>query len=247
MTPTNNHAMNLSPTPRSNAANSATNIDKVDINNIDNVDIGKLTDNKFTPRLSREIYRLDARQLAQRLLGQTLVHLHEGERVAGIIVETEAYLGVIDKASHAYAGRRTQRTEVMYADGGTVYVFLNYGIHNMLNVVAGVAEDPQAVLIRAVAPTAGIDGMYARRPKAKKETDLCSGPGKLGAAFGIDRSHNGIDLVQHDLLFIEQTTEPLLPDRIITSPRIGIDYAAEWASAPLRFRCQTPLRAPPAE
>lgn len=188
------------------------------------------------PRLTRDTYRLDASLLAQRLLGQQLVHLHEGHRVAGIIVETEAYLGVIDKASHAYAGRRTRRTETMYADGGTVYVFLNYGIHNMLNIVAGVEDDPQAVLIRAIEPTAGIDQMYARRPKAKRDTDLCSGPGKLGAAFAIERSHDGIDLVRHDLLFIEQTlAEPLPADRIQVSPRIGIAYAEEWADAPLRY------------
>ncbi|MCA9149031.1 MAG: DNA-3-methyladenine glycosylase [Planctomycetales bacterium] len=187
-------------------------------------------------RLDRAFYRRDAARVARELLGQRLVHIRDGVRVAGTIVETEAYLGTNDKAAHSYNGRRTARTETMYADGGTVYVFLNYGIHHLFNVVVAHQEEPQAVLIRALEPTEGLAAIRARRPRARQARDLCSGPGKLGAALAIDLSHDGADLVTSASLFIERARQRPLPKRqIIVGPRIGVDYAGEWAAEPLRF------------
>jgi DNA-3-methyladenine glycosylase len=187
-------------------------------------------------RLNREFYQQDPVTVARSLLGQRLVHRIPGREVAGIIVETEAYLGFEDKAAHSYNWRKTARTQTMYADGGTVYVFMIYGIYYLLNIVVAQAEIPQAVLIRAVEPTEGIATMYARRPKARRETDLCSGPGKLGAAFGINLSHNGLDMTTHESLYVEQLRRRVLPaSQIVASKRIGVDYAEEWADALLRF------------
>ncbi|MEM7626801.1 MAG: DNA-3-methyladenine glycosylase [Planctomycetota bacterium] len=189
-----------------------------------------------TPRLARQFYRRDPVTVARALLGQRLVHVVDGVRLAGLIVETEAYLGCNDKAAHSYNARRTQRTQTMFADGGTAYVFLNYGIHHLLNIVVAEVDVPQAVLIRAVEPTEGLAAMFERRPKAKREPDLCSGPGKLGAAFAINRTHDGTDLAVSDSLFIERFRQRTMSARqIVTAARVGIDYAEEWADAPLRF------------
>jgi DNA-3-methyladenine glycosylase len=188
------------------------------------------------PRLTRRFYRRDPVTVAKALLGQQLVHVVDGVRVAGLIVETEAYLGYEDKAAHSFNWRRTERTKTMFADGGTAYVFLNYGIHHLLNIVVAEVDMPQAVLLRAVEPTEGIETMFARRPKARRERDLCSGPGKLGAAFAVDRSHDGIDLTQSPTLFVERVRPRTVPAaRIVTTTRIGVDYAGEWADAPLRY------------
>ena len=188
------------------------------------------------PRLGRSFFRQDPVAVARRLLGQRLFHVVDGQRVAGLIVETEAYLGYEDRAAHSFNWRRTERTQTMFADGGTAYVFLNYGIHHLLNIVVGRVDVPQAVLLRAVEPTEGLAVMQARRPKARRERDLCSGPGKLGAAFAIDRSHDGLDLATHPHLGVERVRQRALPDRrIVTSTRVGVDYAGEWALAPLRF------------
>lgn len=186
-------------------------------------------------RLGRRFFRQEPDVVARQLLNQTLVHIVEGNRIAGKIVETEAYLGVEDKAAHSYGGRRTARTETMYADGGTCYVFLNYGIHHLFNVVVANHDDPKAVLIRAIDPTEGLDEMRQRRGAAKSNSDLCSGPGKIGAAFGIHRSHDAIDLVTNETLFIERTSAWPAKFDIVECQRIGIDYAEEWATAPLRY------------
>jgi len=174
--------------------------------------------------------------VARELLGQRLVRILNGQRLAGIIVETEAYLGVEDRAAHSFGGRRTARTETMYCDGGTTYVYLNYGIHNLLNVVTETVDAPTAVLLRAIEPVEGIDVMYKHRPKIRNDSGLCSGPGKLGAALAIDRSHDRLDLVTSPVLFIERTrTRPLAKNKITATPRIGVDYAGFWATRPLRF------------
>ncbi|MEM9914217.1 MAG: DNA-3-methyladenine glycosylase [Planctomycetota bacterium] len=191
---------------------------------------------RLTPRLERLFYRRDPVTVARSLLGQRLVSAIGGVRVAGLIVETEAYLGYRDKAAHSFNWRKTERTKTMFADGGTAYVFLNYGIHHLFNIVVAKIDQPQAVLVRAVEPTEGLDTMHQRRPKAQRTVDLCSGPGKLGAAFGIDRSHDGLDLVSSPELFVEQRRQRAVPGRqIVTTTRVGIDYAEEWAEAPLRF------------
>lgn len=187
-------------------------------------------------RLDRQFYRQGPEAVAQSLLGQRLVRVMNGERCAGLIVETEAYLGVQDKAAHSFGGRRTDRTETMFMDGGTAYVYLNYGIHHLLNVVAGAVDEPVAVLIRAIEPSEGIPLMEQRRPRARKQRDLCSGPGKLGAALAIAREQDALDLVTSDELFIERVRERALPAaQIIRCPRIGIDYAEDWAGKALRY------------
>ena len=186
-------------------------------------------------RLGRRFFRQEPEAVARELLGQTLVHVINGKRLAGKIVETEAYLGVEDKAAHSFGGRRTDRTETMYMDGGTSYVFLNYGIHHLFNVVVAHKNEPKAVLIRAVEPTEGLEQMRVQRSAAKCDTDLCSGPGKVGAAFGIDRRHDSIDLVASDTLFLERTNSKKSLLESVICRRVGVDYAEEWAAAPLRF------------
>ena len=189
----------------------------------------------MTPRLPRTFYTRDAVTVARCLLGQRLVHIVEGERLAGIVVETEAYLGREDKAAHSYRGR-TARNASMWHEGGHAYVYFIYGMHWCLNVVAGRRDDPVAVLIRALEPTEGIEEMRRRRPLARRDRDLCSGPGKLCQALAVDRSLDGEDLVTSGRLFIERLRHRAHPSRDITvSKRIGVAYADEWSDAPLRF------------
>ena len=193
-------------------------------------------------KLRREFYlRDDTLLVARELLGKTLVVPTEtGERVSGMIVETEAYLGAIDKAAHSYNNRRTARTETMYAVGGTVYIFFIYGMYFQFNVVAGAAGTPHAILVRAVEPVDGIEIMRERRRAKSKnagaklsDANLTSGPGKLCIAFGIDKTFNNEDLLGKRV-WIEEGIE--IPDRkIMTGRRIGIDYAEEFAEKPWRF------------
>lgn len=193
-------------------------------------------------RLRRDDYTIDSQTLARRLLGCLLVRrLDDGRRLSGIIVETEAYLGPADLASHAVGGRRTERNESMYARGGASYVYFTYGMHFCFNVVCGDEGVPVAVLVRALEPVEGVDEMKRRRAAGRhalaadrmKPTDICSGPGKLCAAMGIDRSLNGVDLVDGERLWIEERASE--PARIATGARIGVDFAKEWAAKPLRF------------
>lgn len=173
---------------------------------------------------------------ARRLLGQRLVHIVNGQRLAGMIVEVEAYLGAQDKAAHTYNGRRTARNKSMYLPGGHLYVYFTYGMHHCLNIVCGKPDEGVAVLIRAVAPTEGIKMMFSHRKKAKKEKDLCSGPAKLAEALAIDLCHDGTNLRTDTSLFLEQLRKRSLSDTKITrTPRIGVGYSEEWAIRPLRF------------
>lgn len=173
---------------------------------------------------------------ARRLLGQRLVHVVGGRRLAGTIVEVEAYLGPIDRASHTWGGRRTARNESMWRGGGLAYVYFTYGMHHCMNVTCGEPGDGTAVLLRALEPTEGQDAMFARRPAARRERDLCSGPGRLTQALAIDRAHDGADLANGGALWIERLrTRPLAADRVVATPRIGVGYAGEWAHEPLRF------------
>ncbi len=184
--------------------------------------------------LPLEFYQRDTKKVARELLGKILVHkLPNGKRLAGRIVETEAYLGVIDLAAHSYGGLRTERTSTMFMAGGHIYVYLIYGLHSCLNVVTQKMGVPEAVLIRAVEPTEGVDEMKKRRPKARKEIDLTSGPGKLCAAFGISRKHNALLLTDGEV-FIEDAP-PLKRSQIVASARIGVEYAEHAAEWPLRF------------
>ncbi len=187
-------------------------------------------------RPPRSFFRRDPRSVARELLGHRLVSGVGGTRTAGIIVETEAYLGIPDKAAHTYGGRRTRRNRTMWGAAGHAYVYFVYGMHHCINVVAGETGDPVAVLIRALEPDAGIETMFARRHKARRATDLCSGPAKLCLALSIDLGLDGEDLTSSDRLYVESPSRRPPPvATIVTAPRVGIAYAEEWQNEPLRF------------
>jgi DNA-3-methyladenine glycosylase len=172
--------------------------------------------------------------VAKALIGKVLVSSFNNLLTAGRIVETEAYNGVTDRASHAWGGRRTQRTEIMYANGGVAYVYLCYGIHHLFNVITNAENIPQAVLIRAIDPLAGIDHMLQRTGKQKLDNTLTRGPGNVSKAMGIYTQHTGLTL-QGKELFIEDDGFKVKPSQIIATPRIGVDYAGEDALLPYRF------------
>ena len=185
-------------------------------------------------KLSREFYtREDTLQVSRELLGKLLVVIDSsGRRVSGMIVETEAYLGEIDRAAHSFGGRRTARNEITYAAGGHVYVFFIYGMYYQLNFVTGPAGHPHVALIRGIEPVEGIEIMRERRG-AMPDKNLTSGPGKLCIAFGIDRSLNGEDLLGNKIWLEDYKT--FSDDEISAGKRIGIDYAQEYAEKPWRF------------
>jgi DNA-3-methyladenine glycosylase len=172
--------------------------------------------------------------LAQDLLGKVLFTEINGEITAGTIVETEAYFGVQDKASHAYGGRRTDRTETLYSHGGISYVYLCYGIHHLFNVVTSVEDDPHAVLVRAVEPLIGKEIMESRRNMPASKAAISSGPGSAAKALGIDRSFNKKDLGGNEIWIEDQGIRYAFDD-IIAGPRIGVAYAQEHALLPWRF------------
>lgn len=173
-------------------------------------------------------------KLAQNLLGKVLYTNIDGIVTAGIIVETEAYKGVDDKASHAYAGRRTNRTETMYKHGGIAYVYLCYGMHHLFNVVTSVQDEPHAVLIRAVEPLIGVEFMQERRKMDKLKANLTSGPGSVSKALGIDKNMNAKNLTENQI-WIEDHNISYANDEIMASTRIGVAYAQEHALLPWRF------------
>jgi DNA-3-methyladenine glycosylase len=171
--------------------------------------------------------------LARALLGQVLVRKLEGGQVlAGRIVETEAYLGIEDRAAHSFGGRRTARNESMWRDAGHLYVYFTYGMHWCVNVVADREGVPTACLLRALEPLAGIEHMKEQRGR-ERVTELCSGPAKLAQALEIEKSFDGIDLVESEELYIVRG--PRLAREIEQSSRIGVSYAGVWAGKPLRF------------
>jgi DNA-3-methyladenine glycosylase len=189
-------------------------------------------------RLPRSFYTHDdVVGIAQSLLGKTLSSLVDGVLTSGIITETEAYRGPEDKASHAFGGRRTPRTEVMYAEGGTAYIYLCYGIHHLFNVVTSGRNTPHAVLIRAIEPTDGLEVMLERRKMVKLLPRLTSGPGALSEALGLKTSMTGADLTDPSSpVWLEDRGVHVSPGEIIASARVGVGYAAEWAGEPWRFR-----------
>jgi DNA-3-methyladenine glycosylase len=186
-------------------------------------------------RLPLDFYaRADVLAVARDLLGKVLVvPARGGARVAGIIVETEAYRAPEDRASHAWNGRRTRRTETMYGPGGTAYVYFVYGMYHQFNVVTNVAGVPHAVLIRALEPVEGLAVMRRRRP-GRADRELTNGPGRLCLALGITRSHDRADL-RGDCVWVEEGPRPLAPRAVARGPRVGIDYAGQWAVRPWRF------------
>lgn len=186
-------------------------------------------------KLDRDFYHMDVIKLAKALLGKVFVHMENNTRLSGMIVETEAYLGIPDKAAHTVGGRRTQRNESMWLDGGTLYVYFTYGMHHCMNIVAQQCDQPVAVLIRALEPIDGKDVMYSRRKVAKHDHQLCSGPAKLCQALNISREQDGIDLVTDANIWIEDHNIKVPGKHITTGPRIGVQYAQEWAEKPYRF------------
>jgi len=185
-------------------------------------------------KLPREFYtRQNVLTVARELLGKLLVvPAANGARVSGMIVETEAYRGPRDRASHAYGGRRTKRTETMYLRGGAAYVYFVYGMYYQFNVVTNVKNTPHAVLVRALQPVEGIETMRSRR-HGQPDHNLSNGPGKLCIALGIDRQLDRADLLG-DRVWLEDV-EKISRSRIASGPRIGIDYAEEWVEKPWRF------------
>jgi DNA-3-methyladenine glycosylase len=185
--------------------------------------------------LPRSFYtRRDVIVVARDLLGKILVTNMDNDITAGIIVETEAYNGVVDRASHAYGGKRTPKNEKMYSLGGTAYVYICYGIHNLFNVVTSEEGEPHAVLVRALEPLYGLPVMYKRRIENVKSEVLASGPGNLGKAMGIGMQHNGVDLIESNI-FIAQADLERNAYEIVAGPRIGMTTAGEDTLLPYRF------------
>lgn len=172
--------------------------------------------------------------VAQQLLGKILVTNFNKTLTAVRIVETEAYEGITDKASHAYNNRRTNRTEIMFAKGGVAYVYLCYGVHHLFNVVTNKKNIPHAVLIRAAEPLIGIEAMLKRTKKTRLDNTLSKGPGNVSKALGITTKNTNHNLISEDL-FITDDGFKLNSLDIVKTKRIGIDYAAEDALLPYRF------------
>ena len=171
-------------------------------------------------RLTRAFYDRDPRELAPALLNKVLVSTETGMRVAARIVEVEAYCGAADPASHAYRGR-TERNAAMFGRPGRLYVYFVYGMHWCANVVAASPPgDAGAVLLRAATPLDGLDAMRARRPAARTDRELCAGPARLATAFGLDRGHDGVDLVRGRIGIHDDGTAP--PARPRRSVRVGL-------------------------
>ena len=189
-------------------------------------------------KLSADFYqREDVLLISRELLGKVLCTNFHGKLTSGIIVETEAYSGVTDKASHAYGGRRTKRTETMYAKGGSAYVYLCYGIHHLFNIVTNKENIPHAVLIRAIQPRDGIEIMLQRRNKKKVEHSLTAGPGSLTRALGITVKDSGT-LLMDNLIWLEDQNINYTNQDIFATPRVGVQYAGKDAQNPWRFQVE---------
>lgn len=186
-------------------------------------------------KLGAEFYqRKDVVKIAKELLGKILVTNWKGVTTSGRIVECEAYAGAIDKASHAWGGRRTGRNEIMYGEAGYTYVYLCYGIHHLFNVVTNSPEIPHAILVRALDPIDGVEKMLQRTNKKKLDHTLTRGPGNVSKSLGIQTKHSGLSLLG-DRIFITDDGRKYSKMEIASSPRIGVDYAGNDASLPYRF------------
>jgi DNA-3-methyladenine glycosylase len=189
-------------------------------------------------RLPKSFYiREDVVQISKELLGKYLVTNFEGQKTVGKIVETEAYRAPDDKACHAYSNKKTERTKVMFEEGGVAYVYLCYGIHHLFNVVTGEKNMAHAVLIRGLEPVENIEVMLQRRKMKELKPQLTSGPGVLSKALGIQTQHTNLSLIDNDsLIWIEDRNDFISKDNIIESPRVGVGYAEECALWNWRFR-----------
>ena len=187
------------------------------------------------PKLPYSFYQNpDVNGLAVQLLGKQLFTLIDGQLTGGTIVETEAYKGVEDKASHAYGGRYTPRTQTMYQAGGIAYVYLCYGIHHLFNVVTAPEGTPHAVLIRGLEPIAGLEVMLERRNMKALKANITAGPGALAKALGIDRALNSTDLTGAQIWIEDNGIYPA-DDQLVAGPRVGVDYAGDHALLPWRY------------
>lgn len=184
--------------------------------------------------------RDDVVTISRELLGKVLCTGIDGALTRAMITETEAYAGVEDKASHAYGGRRTRRTEPMFSEGGTVYVYLCYGIHHLFNVVTNSVGTPHAVLIRAGEPLSGTERMLQRRNKATMDRSLLAGPGSLALAMGITTHDTGCSLLDGPI-WIEDYGIDIDDDAVTVGPRVGVDYAGDDALLQYRFRTTADL------
>lgn len=172
--------------------------------------------NQRPKRLSKSFFNRGAKIVAKELLGKKLLRAFpDGHKKTGIITETEAYIGVKDKASHSYGGRRTKRNEIMYQEAGRVYVYFTYGMHWLLNFVVSKKDDPQAVLIRGL--------------------DVISGPARLTKYLGIDKSFYGEDLTKSKKVWVEEVDAKAKESDIKSLPRVGVNYAGSWKNKYLRF------------
>lgn len=186
-------------------------------------------------KLEEDFYgRRSVVTVARDLLGKVLVTEFDGMRTSGRIVEVEAYNGIADRASHAWSGRRTARTEVMFGSGGTAYVYLIYGIHHLFNVVTNRRGVPHAVLVRALEPLDGIPVMLQRMKRERVDHTLTRGPGNLSKAMGLLTRHTGLSLLE-DLIWIGDDGYRVKRGDILATPRIGVDYAGVDAGLPYRF------------
>ena len=186
-------------------------------------------------KLELDFYkRENVLEIAEELMGKLLITKKDGISTWGRIVECEAYAGAPDKASHAFGGRRTNRNEIMYADGGVAYVYLCYGIHHLFNVVTNIKEIPHAILIRSLEPVKGIRDMLLRTAKRQMDNTLTRGPGNVSKALGIHTSDSGTMLTGRKIFLVDDGFVYSRKD-ILRSPRIGVDYAGNDALLPYRF------------
>lgn len=197
----------------------------------------------------RDFYlQADVIDLCRQLLGKLLVSKVNNEpRTSGIIVETEAYAGPEDKASHAYNNKYTKRTKSMFQEGGHAYVYLCYGVHALFNIITNTDQVPHAILVRAIAPQEGAEVMQQRRVKPKIDRSLTGGPGSLTKAMNITTQDNETDLVTSNKIWLEESGIHYQPKDIIESPRVGIAYAEEYVDKPWRFRVKDSLWTSPAK
>ena len=179
-------------------------------------------------RLDKAFFlRSDVVQIAKELLGKVIVTKIDGQITSGIITETEAYAGPIDKASHAYGNKKTKRTQTMFKEGGIAYIYLIYGIHHLFNFVSNVEGIPHAILLRGIVPLKGLDIMQKRR-NTNKQNGFTLGPGTASQALGITTDLDGEDL-QVDKIWVEDAGIKIALSTIISKPRVGVDYAGEHA------------------
>ena len=185
-------------------------------------------------KLPKSFYqRDDTLAIARELIGKLLMTNIGGELTGGIIIETEAYQGPGDRGSHAFNNKRTPRNEVMYSEGGQVYMYICYGIHDMLNVVTGKAGTPHAILIRAIEPTVGLEIIKKRRNLYNQPYRLCQGPGSLAKALGLNKTHNQLD-IEGDMVWIEDAGS-FPEDQILATARVGMNFEGPYKIIPWRF------------